>query len=116
MPLTIVAVLIAAIGGSDGAARPHVELAQSTNPALSPPARFGRSYAAPDQTNPGTSSGPLLKTPGFTPALPSTPGVSREPRNRPTQPYPTASDCAAGHRSGSGITRREFNRLCGQGS
>lgn len=109
MSLTSVAVLIAAVAGPVASPPPTgMQFAQSTHPSLTPPSRPGRSYAPPEQTNPGTSSGPLLTTPGYTP--PS------GPRPRETVTPPTASDCAAGYSSRSGLTRREFNRLCGQGS
>ena len=107
MSLLTVIVLIAA-SGAPVASPPQlgVQLAQSTNPALGPPPRFGRSFAPPEQTNPGTSTGPLLTTPK--------PRETR-PRNESGSP-PTARDCSAGYNSRSGLTRREFNRLCGQGS
>jgi len=109
MSLISVAVLITAIGGpADAPPSAHVHQAQSTNPALNPPGRPGRSYAPPEQSNPGTSSGPLLKAPGYTPRS--------GPRDGERKGPPTASDCAAGYSSNSGLTRREFNRLCGKGS
>jgi hypothetical protein len=109
MSLTSAAILIAALGGAvESPPRPDVMLAQSTNPALKQPGRFGRSYAPPEATNPGTSTGPLLKTPGYTPHS-SPPGSERSGP-------PTASDCASGYSSQSGLTRREFNRMCGRGS
>jgi hypothetical protein len=111
MSLTGAAILIAALGGADSVpeARADVRLAQSNNPAITPPGRFGRSYAPPEATNPGTSTGPLLKTPGYTPR-------TETPRQRDFKGPPTASDCASGYSSQSGLTRREFNRLCGHGS
>jgi hypothetical protein len=109
MPLMSAAILIAALVGTvETPHRPDVTLAQSTNPAVKPQGRFGRSYAPPEATNPGTSAGPLLKTPGYTPHS-SPPGSERKGP-------PTASDCASGYSSQSGLTRREFNRLCGNGS
>jgi hypothetical protein len=110
MSLTSAAILIAALGSADPPpeARPDVRLAQSKNPALTPPGRFGRSYAPPEATNPGTSTGPLLKTPGYTPRT--------ETPQRKFKGPPNASDCASGYSSQSGLTRREFNRLCGHGS
>jgi len=109
MALMTVAVLIAGFSGAAevGPAR-SVQLAQSTNPALAPPPRFGRSYAPPEQTNPGTSTGPLLQTPGYQPRT--------APRRNESASPPTAGDCAAGYSSRTGLTRREFNRLCGRGS
>ncbi|MGD9801989.1 MAG: hypothetical protein AB7U78_01090 [Hyphomicrobiaceae bacterium] len=109
MSLPAVAALIVLMGGADvPAPQGKVQLAQSTNPALRPPERFGRSYAPPEQSNPGTSSGPLLTTPR--PTSPST------PRSRQSEGLPNATDCAAGYSRNSGLTRREFNRLCGHGS
>jgi hypothetical protein len=111
MSLTGAAILIAALGGSTGpssGAHGDLLLAQSKNPALTPQGRFGRSYAPPEATNPGTSTGPLLKTPGYTPR-------TETPRRKFKGP-PNASDCASGYSSQSGLTRREFNRLCGHGS
>jgi len=110
MSLTSAAILIAALGSADPSpgARTDVLLAQSKNPALTPPGRFGRSYAPPEATNPGTSTGPLLKTPGYTPRT--------ETPQRKFKGPPNASDCASGYSSQSGLTRREFNRLCGHGS
>lgn len=109
MPLIGAALLLIAIGG--GAEPPPpvgLQLAQSTHPSLTPPGRPGRSYAPPEQSNPGTSSGPLLAPPRMTPP-------NSQPSRDSLRP-PTATDCAAGYSSRSGLTRREFNRLCGQGS
>lgn len=116
MSLLAIAALITAVTGFDGPLPRHgVVLAQSTNPALAPPERFGRSYAPPEQGYPGgPTSGPLLKTPPYSPRTPEPEAFGT--RNATPKSYPTAVDCAADYSPNSGLTRKEFNRLCGKGS
>jgi hypothetical protein len=109
MSLSFVIVLAAGIGVQGLAPQSGIELVQSTNPALAPQARPGRSYADPGQSGPGAHSGPLLSTPGYTPR-----GSSGSSPRRVRPGPPTATDCADGYSKGSGLTRQEFNRLCGQ--
>ena len=116
MPLPLIAVAIAGAIGNVVTASAAAEVVRQAPEAVLVQAgdrdRLGRSYVEP-RTVPGLDPGPQLTTPGYQPR------AAPRQRSRPgsnSGAGPTASDCAAGYGSRSRWTRREFNRMCGQGS